>query len=53
MIYHRADALMDLYVWFFIQAWFMPHYIISKQDDWKEWVGFSLNGRKAGNICNP
>lgn len=46
-----ANDVMDLYAWFWLQAWFMPHYVIGKQDDWKDWVGSSLNGWKHFNIC--
>lgn len=46
-----AGNLMDLYVWFWLQGWFMPHYVIGKQDEWKDWVGCSLNGWKHFNIC--
>jgi hypothetical protein len=48
-----AGDVMDLYTWFWIQGWFMPYYILGKQDTWKEWVGSSLNGWKVGNICRP
>jgi hypothetical protein len=49
----QANNFMDLYAWMFVQAWFMPHYMIGKQDEWKQWVGSSLNGWKTGNICKP
>jgi hypothetical protein len=50
---NTVEHMLDLYAWFWLQAWFMPHYIIGKQDTWKEWVGSSLNGWKVGNICRP
>jgi hypothetical protein len=39
-----TNDIIDLYVWFLVQGWFMPHYVIGKQDEWKEWVGSSTNG---------
>jgi hypothetical protein len=48
-----ANNVMDMYAWMFVQAWFMPYYVIGKQDEWKQWVGSSLNGWKTGNICKP
>ena len=48
-----AGDVMDLYVWFWLQGWFMPHYIIGKQDEWKKWSNVSLNGVKAWSICRP
>lgn len=43
----------DLGLWFMLQYHFMPNYIIGKQDEWKDWVGVSLNGWKPNNfsIC--
>ena len=52
-IVQQANNLMDMYAWFWLQAWFMPHYVIGKQDEWKDWVGSSLNGWRVGNICKP
>ena len=49
----RIDDVLDLYVWFWLQAWFMPHYVIGKQDEWKDWVGSSLNGWRVSNLCKP
>jgi hypothetical protein len=46
-----AEQIMDMYVWFWLQGWFMPYYVIGKQDEWKDWVGSSLNGWKHFNIC--
>jgi len=46
-----VEQTMDLYAWFWLQAWFMPYYVISKQEEWKDWVGTSLNGWKAYSIC--
>lgn len=45
------EQAMDLYAWFFLQGWFMPYYVIGKQDEWKGWVGSSLNGWKSYTIC--
>ena len=45
------DQLMDMYTWFWIQGWFMPYYIIGKQDEWKDWVGSSLDGWGINSIC--
>ena len=49
----QANNSMDLYAWFFVQAWFMPYYVIGKQDEWKTWTNTSLNGFKTFNICKP
>ena len=43
----------DLGIWFMLQSHYMPNYIIGKQDEWKDWVGSSLNGWKTFNICKP
>ena len=48
---NSLDQTFDLYVWFGFQIWFMPFYVLGKQDEWKEWVGSSLNGWKVMNIC--
>jgi hypothetical protein len=48
-----SNDVMDLYMWFWLQAWFMPHYIIGKQDQWKEWTNSSLNGWRVSNLCKP
>jgi hypothetical protein len=47
----QFNVMFDLYVWFFLQTWYMPNYVIGKQDEWKDWVGSSLNGWKSFNIC--
>ena len=47
------DRMIDLYAWFWLQAWFMPHYVIGKQDEWKDWVGSTLNGWRVSNLCKP
>ncbi len=41
----------DLYVWMMLQYHYMPNYMIGKQDEWKEWVGSSLNGWRHYSIC--
>jgi hypothetical protein len=46
-----VDNAMDLYTWFWIQAWFSPYYVIGKQDEWKDWVGSSLDGWHHYSIC--
>jgi len=47
------DRYFDLCVWFWLQGYFMPFYIIGKQDEWGQWISTSsLNGIK-GNICRP
>lgn len=48
-----AGNVMDLYVWFWLQGWFMPFYVIGKQDEWKDWVGSTLNGWRVSNLCKP
>lgn len=45
------EEAMNLYAWFWLQGWFMPYYVIGKQDEWKDWVGSSLNGWKHYSIC--
>ncbi len=48
-----TEDWLDLQVWFFLQLYYWPHYVIGKQDDWKEWASMSLNGFKSYNICKP
>lgn len=50
---NRLEDWFDLQIWFLLQFYYWPHYVIGKQDEWKEWASFSLNGVKAYNICNP
>lgn len=47
------NRYFDLYVWFMVQGHFFPHYLIGKQDEWKDWVGSSTNGwgPNAFSIC--
>lgn len=47
------EEILDLPVWFFLQAWYWPYYVIGKQDQWREWMPVSLNGIKSFNICRP
>jgi hypothetical protein len=47
------DQFADLYAWMYVQMWFMPYYIIGKQDEWKAWTNSSLNGWRASNLCKP
>ena len=50
----HSNNVLDLYAWFWLQAWFMPHYLIGKQDEWKNYFhGVTLNGIKTFNICRP
>lgn len=49
----RNETIVDLYAWFWLQAWFMPYYVIGKQDQWKEWANSSLNGWRISNMCKP
>ena len=49
----QANKVMDLYAWMFVQAWFMPYYMIGKQDEWKQWTNVSLNGWRMSNLCKP
>jgi hypothetical protein len=50
----QANNLMDFYAWMFVQTWFMPYYLIGKQDEWKEYFhGVTLNGIKSSNLCRP
>jgi hypothetical protein len=42
---------IDLAVWTYLQTYFFPFYVISKQDEWSEWAKISLNGLKPINIC--
>lgn len=44
------DRYFDLQVWMFLQMWYMPHYVIGKQDEWKDWIGSSLNGWGPNNF---
>jgi len=48
-----VDALFDFNVWLFLQWYYMPAYMLGKQDEWKEWVGVSLNGWRGSNFCKP
>ena len=50
---HYMNTTMDMYAWLWLQAWFMPHYVIGKQDEWKDWVGSTLNGWRVSNLCKP
>ena len=43
----QMGRYIDLWVWFFLQNHYMPNYIIGKHDEWKDWVGCSLNGLKT------
>jgi hypothetical protein len=45
------NNVFDLQMWFLLQWHFMPYYAIGKQDEWKQWVGSSLNGWKDYSIC--
>ena len=48
------ETMLDIYSWFWLQAWFMPYYVIGKQDEWKDYFhGVTLNGVKSFNICRP
>jgi hypothetical protein len=49
----QVNNIMDLYAWMFVQTWFMPYYMLGKQDEWKKWMITSPNGIWAGNICKP
>jgi len=50
---NKIEEVLDLQIWCFLQAWFMPYYIIGKQDEWKKWASVSLNGIKSYNLCKP
>lgn len=56
-IYNMWDNAMgnwiDLYVWFYLQNYYLPNYIIGKQDEWADWSKTSLNGVKSWSICRP
>lgn len=47
------DNIFDFQVWLMLQMYYWPHYLISKQDEWRDWVGFSLNGWRTSNLCKP
>lgn len=50
-IEQHQNNLFDLFVWSMLQWYYWPHYIIGKQDEWKDWVGSSLNGWRHYTIC--
>jgi hypothetical protein len=50
---NKIEEALNLQVWFFLQAWFMPYYIIGKQDEWKGWAHTTLNGWRGSNLCKP
>lgn len=47
------NDLFDFNVWLILQWHYMPAYLIGKQDEWKDWVGSSLNGWRVSNLCKP
>lgn len=47
------NNIFDLNVWFMLQLFYWPHYVIGKQDEWQKWSKISLNGIKGFNICKP
>ena len=48
------DTILDMYGWFWLQGWFMPYYVIGKQDEWKDYfTSVTLNGLKPINLCRP
>lgn len=49
----HVEKFLDFQVWLFLQWYYMPHYVIGKQDQWKEWAGSSLNGWRSSNLCKP
>jgi hypothetical protein len=51
--WNALDNVFDLQIWFFLQMYYWPYYAIGKQDDWKDWVGSSLNGWRVSNLCKP
>ncbi len=48
-----VEQVLDFYTWLWLQGWFMPYYVIGKQDEWKDWVGSTLNGWRVSNLCKP
>jgi hypothetical protein len=51
MMYY--NKLFDFQVWLFVQWYYMPHYVIGKQDDWQNWTNTTLNGWRVSNLCKP
>jgi hypothetical protein len=47
------NNMLDFPVWMFLQWYYMPHYVIGKQDEWKQWANVSLNGWRVSNLCKP
>jgi len=50
---NKIEEALDLQMWFLLQAYFMPYYIIGKQDEWKTWTNLTLNGARWSNLCKP
>jgi hypothetical protein len=49
----NTNSIFDFQVWLFLQWYYMPHYLIGKQDEWKRWTNISLNGILSSNLCKP
>ena len=47
------EKFLDFQVWLFLQYYYMPNYVMGKQDEWKQWATSSLNGFRISNLCKP
>lgn len=45
------NNVFDFNVWFMLQAYYWPFYALGKQDEWKDWVGSTLNGWRIKSPC--
>ncbi len=49
----RYDNFLDFHAWLFLQWYYMPYYVLGKQDEWKSWTNTTLNGWRISNLCKP
>lgn len=57
-LWRPTEALMDYYVWAFLQWYYMPAYLMGQGSEVDKWVSsFSTNGLKmfdlTSNLCQP
>ena len=48
------DAIVDSYVWWFLQLYFLPFRLPGIMGETDKWISsVSMNGIKAANLCKP
>ena len=48
------DKLIDSYVWWFLQLYFLPYRLPEYGSEVDKFISvYSLNGVKAANLCKP